>query len=76
MAFVAQRSESSQALDRYLAAAGVELEAFARAVGVNRVSVWRYRKGEAMPPADTAAKIESATGGAVPANGWATGEAA
>jgi len=48
----------------------------ARAVGMSRSQIWRLANGKAHPGADTAVKIEDATGGAVPMRSWARAGAA
>ena len=69
------QSYSSKRLDEWLKKVD-DLDAFAQAVGINRVSLWRYRRGDTMPSAASAGAIERATDGAVPANGWGSDAAA
>ena len=43
----------------------------AKAIGMSRSQVWRLATGKAKPYADTAIRIEDATGGEVPVRSWA-----
>lgn len=61
-------SESSKALFALLAHGGTQADAVRSLF--DRTSLWRYSKGKTTPSADVAARLEEATDGEVPANGW------
>lgn len=61
-------SKSSRALDTLLEEGGEVAERVKQSI--ERTTLWRYRNGKAMPPADSAAELERLTDGEVPANGW------
>lgn len=61
-------SPSSRALDALLNEESDEAEAVKRIA--HRTVLWRYRTGKGKPEAEVVAKLERASGGRVPANGW------
>ncbi len=65
------RSPSSLALDALLDEGGDAADAVREKIN-NRTTLWRYRTGRTVPPADVASEIEVLSAGRVPANGWAS----
>ena len=61
-------STSSRALDALLEEGGELAETIGDVA--HRTVLWRYRKGKGKPDAETIARLERASGGRVPANGW------
>jgi transcriptional regulator with XRE-family HTH domain len=57
-------------LDAYLKRPDVTQQSLADAIGKTQPAVHRYCEGDRFPDADTARKIEAATGGAVPFSLW------
>lgn len=57
-------------LHEYLSREGLTQRAFASLVGVDQSIVSRLKKGEMTPSLPLAARIERATGGAVPMESW------
>jgi transcriptional regulator with XRE-family HTH domain len=58
-------------LDTYLRTANKTQEAFADEIGVRQATISRLKRGK-RPSLDLAARIERATGGAIPASSWIT----
>lgn len=66
-----QRSDGARALDGYLLECGVSVPAFCESFGLDRIAVQRAMSGDAKRVSlDLAFAIQSATGGAVPAESW------
>lgn len=63
-------SPSALALDAYLDG-GARLSDLAAALGVTAEAVRSWRSGSNTPRADHATRLQRATHGAVPADGWA-----
>lgn len=57
----------------WLAANNISDQDFAERLGVNRMSVWRYRTGVIVPDKDMLNRIRSETAGAVTANDFVHG---
>jgi DNA-binding transcriptional regulator YdaS (Cro superfamily) len=62
--------DSASALARYLKKQSLTDGEFARLIGVDASTVYRWRKGDRRPERDLVFVIERATRGAVSASGW------
>lgn len=63
-------------LDKWIKKEGLSRDAFAKSIGTDRVSLWRWmvQKDGAVPPLEFALKIENVTG--IKAAGWVSAELA